>query len=261
MERAMPVDRTEFAETPLGRTAFRRSAGDPARCGLVWLCGFHSDMAGEKASMLHQAAEAAGRSFLRFDYSGCGESDGRFEDGTIGRWRTDALAAIDHLTTGPLVLVGSSMGAWIALLAALARPQRVRGLVLVAAAPDFTDRLMWDGFSPEVRRQIETEGRWMRPSEYDPAGYPITRALIEDGRHWNVLGGPIPFQGPVRLLHGALDGDVPPEHSRPLVDRIESPDVLWTLVKGGDHRLSRPSDLALLIETAIMVAEQADAGP
>jgi pimeloyl-ACP methyl ester carboxylesterase len=239
--------------------AYRRSEGEAGRAGLVWLGGFHSDMKGEKATRLHQAASAAGRGFLRFDYQGHGESGGAFADGTITRWRSDALAMIDALTCGPQVFVGSSMGGWMALLAALARPERCAGLVLLAPAPDFTDKLMWAGFDDSVRRQIETEGSWTRPSEYDPAGYPITRALIEDGRKWNLLDAPIGLQVPVAILQGMQDVDVPWSHAFRLVDAIAGADVRFTLIKDGDHRLSRPKDIALLIETALAMAERVDA--
>ncbi len=258
----MPIDRTEFLDTPAGRIAFRATApASPGAATLVWLGGFHSDMAGEKATALHAAAEGAGRGFLRFDYSGHGESDGRFEDGTIGRWRADALAAIDSLTSGPLVLCGSSMGGWMSLLVALARPDRVKGLLLLAPAPDFTEKLMWDRMAADVRAQITETGSWTRPSPYDEAGYPITRALIEEGRTWNVLDTPIAFTGPVRILQGGLDTDVPPEHSMKLVERIISDDVVWTLIKDGDHRLSRPQDIARIMEAALALADQVDGSP
>jgi pimeloyl-ACP methyl ester carboxylesterase len=255
----MPLDRTEFLGTPRGGVAFRRTEGLRTGAGLVWLGGFHSDMQGEKARALHTTSELAGRAFVRFDYSGHGESGGAFEDGTIGAWRADALAVIDGLTQGPLVLCGSSMGGWLAILAALARPDRVKGLLLLAPAPDFTDKLMWASFSEAQRREILDTGRWMRPSPYDPAGYPITRSLIEEGRRWNVLDGPISFSGPVRILQGGRDADVPPDHSRRLVDAFESKDVTWTLIKDGDHRLSRPQDLALMVRDALALADQADA--
>lgn len=251
----MPLDRTDFLETPAGRIAYR--ASPPARDGaptLVWLGGFHSDMSGEKATALHAAAEAAGLGFLRFDYPGHGESSGRFEDGTIGLWREGALAAIDALASGPLVLCGSSMGGWMSLLAALARPDRVRALFLLAPAPDFTEKLMWDRMAGDVRTEIMEKGFWIRPSPYDEAGYPITRALIEEGRGWTILDAPIPFSGPVRILQGGLDTDVPPEHSMKLVERITSDDVVWTLIKDGDHRLSRPQDIARMVETALALA-------
>jgi hypothetical protein len=240
------------------RIAFRASPGRPERASLVWLGGFHSDMKGEKASGLHGASLAADRAFVRFDYLGHGESAGRFADGTIGRWRADALAVIDRLTTGPLVLVGSSMGGWMALLAALARPDRVRGLVLVAPAPDFTERLMWNRFEPAQRLAIVESGFWTRPSPHDPAGYPITRALIEEGRDWSIMDAPIPVQAPVRILHGARDADVPWAHSFELVDLLAASDVRWELVKDGDHRLSRPQDIAHMISTTLALADQVD---
>lgn len=242
------------------RLAYRRSEGDPGRAGIVWLGGFHSDMKGEKATTLHARAQAAGRSFVRFDYLGHGESGGAFAAGTIGRWRSDALAVLDRLTAGPQVLVGSSMGGWMALLAALARPERVKGLVLLAPAPDFTDKLMWASFDESQRRQIMEEGRWIRPSDYDPAGYPITRELIVEGREWNVLDGEITIDVPVRILQGGLDPDVPWTHSLDLADKLRSQDVVWSLIKDGDHRLSRPQDIERMVGTVLGLAGQVDYG-
>jgi hypothetical protein len=254
----MTIDLTDYLEHDGIRLAYRRTPGRQDRAAIVWLGGFHSDMQGEKASSLHAAAEQAGRAFVRFDYFGHGESSGRFEDGTITRWRSDALAMIDQLTTGPLVLVGSSMGGWMSLLAALARPDRVKALILLAPAPDFTDKLMWRALTEDQKRQITEEGRWMRPSPYDPAGYPITKTLIEDGRAWNVMDNDIAFDGPVRILHGGLDEDVPWSHSFRLVQRLRSPDVVWTFIKDGDHRLSRPQDIERIVDVALATADQVD---
>jgi pimeloyl-ACP methyl ester carboxylesterase len=255
----LPIDRTEQLELDGVRLAYRRTAGGAGRAGLVWLGGFHSDMAGEKASRLHVAAEAAGRHFVRFDYFGHGESGGRFEDGTIGRWRADALAVIDQLTAGPVVLVGSSMGGWMALLAALARPERVKGLMLIAPAPDFTERLMWARLDDGARRQILETGAWTRPSAYDPAGYPITRTLIEEGRSWSIMDRDIPINCAVRILHGGLDEDVPWSHSFQLPGLLQTQDVSWTLIKDGDHRLSRPDDITTMTGMALGLADHVDA--
>lgn len=255
----MPIDRTEHFEHDGARIAFRRTLGESDSAGILWLGGFHSDMLGEKASALHDYAQREGRTFVRFDYLGHGESSGRFEDGTVGRWRSDALAVIDHLTEGPLVLVGSSMGGWMALLVALARPERVKGLVLLAPAPDFTERLMWAQFDDDQKRQIMEQGRWMRPSPYDPAGYPITRRLIEEGRSWLIMGKPIPIDLPVRILQGGLDEDVPWTHSLDLVSKLTSGDVVWSLIKDGDHRLSRPLDIVRMIGVVLQLADQVDA--
>ncbi len=212
---------------------------------VVFLPGFRSDMRGDKAQALTALCRERGQGLLLFDYSGHGESGGEFTDGTIGRWAADALAAIDGLTDGPLVLVGSSMGGWIGLLAALSRPGRVAAFVGVAAAPDFTETLMWETMMPAERATLERDGVLMVPSAYgDPT--PITLALIEDGRHHLLLGGLIALACPVRLLHGQADPDVPWEGSLRLAAQLESADVQVHLVKDGEHRMSRPVDLALL---------------
>ena len=226
--------------------AWRRRAGRGP--GVVFLGGFNSDMTGTKAEALSAFCAETGRAFLRFDYSGHGASGGRFVDGTIGRWAADAACVLDALTEGPQVLVGSSMGGWIALLlAARLRPARVSGLIGIAAAPDFTRRIE-EGLAPEARAAIARDGVWHRPSAYgDP--YPITRALLEEGRDHLLLDAPIPLAIPVRLLHGQRDPDVPWTLSLTVAERIAGPDVQVTLVKDGDHRLSRPQDLLLLRRT------------
>ncbi len=223
----------------------RRGGTDPT---VVFLPGFRSDMTGDKATALAAYCAERGQAMLRFDYSGHGVSGGRFEDGTIGRWTDDALAVIDRLTEGPLVLVGSSMGGWIALLAALARPDRVAALIGIAAAPDFTETLMWQAMSFEQRATLMRDGVLPRPSEYGEP-YPITRALIEDGRSRLLLHASIALDCPVRLLHGQDDPDVPWEMALRIAEQLTSQDVQVILVKDGDHRLSRPQDLALLCWT------------
>ncbi len=215
---------------------------------VVFLPGFRSDMTGDKATALAAFCAERGQAMLRFDYSGHGASGGRFEDGTIGRWTDDALAVIDRLTEGPLVLVGSSMGGWIALLAALARPDRVAALIGIAAAADFTEALMWQAMTIEQRAALMRDGVLHRPSQYGEP-YPITRALIEDGRTRLLLNAPIALDCPVRLLHGQEDPDVPWELALRIAERVTSRDVQVILVKDGDHRLSRPQDLALLRRT------------
>ncbi|MFZ3033838.1 MAG: alpha/beta hydrolase [Parvibaculum sp.] len=217
--------------------------------GLVWLGGFKSDMTGTKAQALSTWARAAERNFLRFDYFAHGASSGDFARGTIGRWRDDALAAIDELTEGPQILIGSSMGGWITLLAALARPERVKALVLIAPAPDFTEDLMWAGFDEEVRATLMRDGIYRRPSEYDEEPYEITMNLIEEGRKHLLLGAPIGFAGPVRILQGMKDVDVPWRHAMRLVDALTSDDVTINLAKAGDHRLSTAADIARLVAT------------
>jgi pimeloyl-ACP methyl ester carboxylesterase len=222
---------------------------------VVFLPGFHSDMTGEKATALAAFCAERGQAMLRFDYSGHGTSSGRFEDGTISRWTDDALAMIDRQTDGPLILVGSSMGGWIALLAALVRPGRVAALVGIAAAPDFTEALMWPAMTLEQRDTLERDGVVHRPSQYgEPT--PITRALIEDGRAKLVLTGRIQLDCPVRLLHGQNDPDVPWRMALRIAERVSSNDVQVILVKDGDHRLSRPQDLSLLCRTLAALLSQ-----
>lgn len=232
----------------LGETPLAYRALDGRGPGVVFLGGFHSDMTGSKAAYLAEWCAARGRAYLRFDYSGHGASGGRFEEGTIGSWTADAAAVLEELTQGPQILVGSSMGGWIALLLALRRPARVAGLIGIAAAPDFTEELMWAEFPASVREQIQRDGFWMRPSAYGDA-YPITRALIEDGRRHLILGGPIALQMPVRLLHGQEDPDVPWHHSLRIAEQVTGRNVEVTLVKDGDHRLSTAENLALLGRT------------
>ena len=221
---------------------------------MVFLGGFRSDMTGTKAIALDAWARRNGRAFLRFDYLGHGQSSGRFEDGTIGRWLDDSLAAIDALTEGKLVLVGSSMGGWLSLLIARARPERMAGLVLIAAAPDFTERMLLGRLSPEDRVTLERDGRLERPSQYSPEPSVFTWRLIEEGRNHLVLDGQLALPCPVRLLHGQSDPDVPWELSLQIAAHLDAPEVITTVVKGGDHRLSTPADIARLIATVEEVA-------
>jgi len=216
---------------------------------VVFLGGFRSDMTGTKAMALEAWAEKTGRAFLRFDYLGHGQSSGRFEDGTIGRWLDDSLAAIDQLTRGKLVLVGSSMGGWLSLLAARARPERLAGLVLIAAAPDFTERMLLKELSPEDRAKLERDGRLEKPSQYSPEPSVFTWKLIEEGRSHLLLDKPLSLPCPVRLLHGQSDPDVPWQYSLQIAEHLDAPEVITTFVKGGDHRLSTPADIARLIAT------------
>lgn len=222
--------------------------------GVVFCPGFKSDMTGTKATALERFCRSRGQQFTRFDYQGHGESSGAFDDGTIGAWLADTLDVLDKVAVGAQILVGSSMGGWIALLAARARPERVCGLVGIATAIDMTERL-WRRLDPDARGRLQSEGVWMRPSEYDPAGYPITMQLIEEGRQHLLLPGPIAFDGPVRLLHGQRDDAVPWQRSIEVADALRSEDVQITLVKDGDHRLSRPDDIALILRS---VAETTD---
>src|SRR4051812_19657222 len=237
--------------------AVRARAGDGP--GLFWLGGFNSDMQGTKALALDAWAAEHNRGCVRFDYSGHGESGGAFIDGTIGRWLEESVTVFEQFCRGPQVVIGSSMGGWMALLLAREIAKReassasqeaslasLAGLVLIAPAPDFTEQLMWNQFPAEIQQEIRTKGVWMRPSEYgDP--YPITRALIEEGRNHLLLGSAIEVGCPVRILQGAQDPDVPWQHAFALAHRLPSEDVVLTMIQDGDHRLSRPQDIARII--------------
>ena len=240
----------ELLERGGRRIAYRRRAGRGT--GIVFLPGYMSDMEGGKATALDDWAAAEGRAMLRFDYGGCGASEGDFERQSLADWRDDAIAAIDSLAEGPVVLAGSSMGGWLMLLAALARPDRVAGLVGIAAAPDFTS---W-GFSDAEKRTIVEEGRLERPSPCGDQPYVTTRTFWESGETLKLLGGPIAIGCPVRLLHGQRDEDVPWRHSLTLAEQLRSADVQAIFIKDGDHRLSRPQDIALLIATVHGLMEQ-----
>ena len=232
------------------RIAVHPRSGDSP--GLFWLGGFKSDMQGTKAQALDRWAQAHGRACLRFDYSGHGESGGDFKDGTIGRWLAESLAVYTNLAKGPHVVIGSSMGGWLALLLARALREKksgppIAGMVLIAPAVDFTEELMWKHFPDAVKREIEDKGLWLRPSEYGEGPYPITKNLIEDGRKHLMLGGLIEPGCPVHILQGVQDPDVPWRHAVELVSRFARDDVVLTLIKDGDHRLSRPEDIERLL--------------
>src|SRR5438552_12568023 len=247
---AGPTESPAFIEVGEGSAmraiAVRARAGQAP--GLFWLAGFNSDMVGTKALALDAWAAEHGRACVRFDYSGHGESGGEFTDGTIGRWLEESVAVFQRFCEGPQVVIGSSMGGWIALLLAreLARRAEGRGslagLVLIAPAPDFTEALMWNGFAPEVRDEIMTKGVWQRPSQYGEP-YPITRALIEEGRNHLLLGSAIDVGCPVRILQGAQDPDVPWQHAFALAHRLPSDDVVLTMIQDGDHPPSRRQDI------------------
>ena len=235
------------------RVAVRRQPGGAP--GLFWLGGFNSDIRVTKAQALARWAAENGRACLRFDYSGHGEAGGALTDGTIGRWLEESIVVFESCCQGPQVVVGSSMGGWIALLMlrelarrGAAAPERpsVAGLVLIAPAVDFTEVLMWQKFPRQVRREIEQKGVWARPSAYSEQPYLITRQLIEEGRNHLLLGGMIEPGCPVRILQGVKDPDVPWDHAVNLVSRIARDDIVLTLVKDGDHRLSRPEDIERL---------------
>jgi pimeloyl-ACP methyl ester carboxylesterase len=232
--------------------AVRETPG--ASPGLVWLGGYKSDMKGTKAQALTDWAVQHGRSCLRFDYSGHGESGGAFTEGTIGRWLAESLMVFDACCRGPQILIGSSMGGWLALLLIRELRRRetagaanVAGIVLIAPAVDFTEELMWKRFTPEIKRELSELGVWKRPSEYSGEPYLVTRQLIEEGRNHLLLGNMIETGCPVRILQGVEDPDVPWQHAKALVARLACDDVVLTLIKDGDHRLSRPEDIERLL--------------
>jgi pimeloyl-ACP methyl ester carboxylesterase len=224
------------------------------RPGVLFCGGYTSDMTGTKALALEAFCREQGRAFVRFDYTGHGASSGDFVDGTIGGWTDDALAIVDRLTEGPLLVVGSSMGGWIMLLVALARPQRIAGLIGVGAAPDFTEDLLLAQATPEQRRELAKQGYWKQTSAYGPS-YPVTRQFIDEARRHLVLRGPIPITCPVHLLHGQRDPDVPWQTALRLAERLEAEKVTVELIKAGDHRLSTARDIARLKAAIQQIAE------
>jgi pimeloyl-ACP methyl ester carboxylesterase len=216
--------------------------------GVVWLGGFKSEMTATKATALDQWAQRTGHAYVRFDYFGHGASSGNFRDGTVTRWRDDALALVGELTEGKQILVSSSMGAWLALLVALARPERIAALLLIAPAVDFTESLLWNRLDEAVKDEILSRGEWLRQTAYGSEPYPITRVLVEDGRKHLLLDRPIALSCPIRIIQGMEDPDVPWPHALKLVEAL-GPDTQLTLVKNGDHRLSKPHELALIEQT------------
>ena len=227
--------------------------------GLVWLGGFASDMTGTKAQFLAERAQAQGRACLRFDYSGHGASEGRFIDGCIGDWLAQSVAVFEASTQGPQILIGSSMGGWLALLlarhlAAAGALARLAGLVLLAPAVDFTEELMWAELDAAARAELMEKGVWGRPSDYAPEPTPITRRLIEDGRRHLLFGGMIRTHAPVYILQGMADPDVPWRHALRLVEHMSADPVTLSFIADGDHRLSRPQDLAQLAAAVDLVA-------
>jgi len=216
---------------------------------LIWCGGLKSDMEGGKATHLHDWAFEEGRRYIRFDYFGHGVSSGEFKDGTISRWAQDVVQIMDELTTGDVILIGSSMGGWSSLLAMIQRPERVKGLLLIAPAPDFTEKLMLPSWTKEQHETLERDGILYVPSDYDEP-YEYSKTLIEDGRKNQILDNPIKFDGPIRILQGAKDDVVPWEYSRRIIDVVTSHDIDYTLVKDGDHSLSTPTDLDRLIRVA-----------
>ncbi len=240
------MENCKFYETSTGRRiAYHQAQGKgPA---VVFLGGFKSDMEGSKALFLEAWAKAEGRAFLRFDYSGHGQSSEDFVEGCIGDWAADAQEIVSALTDGPQILVGSSMGGWISLLLARLMPAKVHALVGVAAAPDFTEDSMWEAFDEEQRTRLLQDGRVELPSEYDDGPYIITRKLIEDGRNQLVLRAPLPLPFTVRLLQGTADEDVDVSVALRLLDHADGDDIRLTLVKDADHRFSTPECLAMIV--------------
>ena len=233
------------------RIAYHHTLGKAP--GVIFCGGFMSDMTGTKATALEEACKEQGRAYTRFDYRGHGQSDGVFEDGTIGLWTEDALAVLDQVSEGPQVVVGSSMGGWIMLLLARARPQKIAGLVGVAPAPDFVLR-MWDGFSDEIKTTLKRDGVYRAPSEYSDKPYSITMNLIEEGKKHLILQQPLKVNYPVRILHGMEDPDVPWRQSLEIVNRLLGEDVIVMFSKTGDHRLSEPDDIVRLTHTVETLA-------
>lgn len=236
---------TQILNRPDGETlAFKAVAGDGTT--VIWVGGFRSDMEGTKALALEQAARERGWSFVRYDHFAHGQSSGDWRQATIGRWREDAVALVDSLE-GPVIPVGSSMGGWVALLATLARPERIKGVVLVNPAQDFTEKLMWPGLADHERQAILREGETVITEE-GLGSYVLTRRMFEEARDWLLLDGIIDIKAPIHVLQGRADDVVPWRHQVELVERLTGGDVRLDLIEGGDHRLSTPRDLERLVE-------------
>lgn len=247
-ETASPPPPLSFLDRPQGeRLAYRHRAGDPGKPGIVWFGGFRSDMDGTKATALDQWAARNRRTLLRFDYFAHGHSSGNFEAATIGLWRDDALAAFDALTSGPQILIGSSMGAWMTLLVTDERQARIAGLVLLAPAPDFTEALMWPSLTAETKRALQQGGVVAMDAPEGMEPYSLSHRFFIEARDHLVLEAGVTFSGPVRILQGMADTDVPWEHAVKTAQAIRSSDVTLTLIKAGDHRLSEPADIARLL--------------
>lgn len=239
----------EFFILPDRRLAYQRQVGSVDRFGIIFLSGFASDMTGTKAKFLAERCASGNASFLRFDYRGHGQSSGNFTDGTIGAWFEDTLTVFDQLTTGPQVVVGSSMGGWLGLMLATKRSDRVKAFIGIAAAPDFTEELVWKNLSPKQRESLTRDGTIYDETAPPDERAPITLRLIEEARQHLLLDKPIPLQAPVRLLQGMRDTEVPWPYAQRIADAVTTDDVRITLIKDGDHRLSRPQDLEPLWET------------
>ncbi|MEQ8193071.1 MAG: alpha/beta hydrolase [Rhodospirillales bacterium] len=258
LPKATPSGAAIIAREDGASIAYHRLAGRAP--GVMFLAGFKSDMTGVKAMGVENFCRRRGRAFLRFDYFGHGESSGNFDEGTIGRWAGDAIFAIDNLIDGPLVLVGSSMGGWLMLLTALARPERIAGLIGIAAAPDFTQGLIEDALTPEQKDVIKRDGVVTVANEYDPNDpFVIRQSFIDEGRNHLLLGDTIPLDCPVRLLHGLNDREVPFATALRLAEKLRTDDVEITLVKNGDHRLSTPADIERLSATLERLLGRLDA--
>ena len=244
-----PIENTppDFLNGPNCPIAYRRRNG--LGPGTVWLGGFRSDMLGTKADFIDQWALGNGRAFLRFDYTGHGESSGRFEEGCISQWASDGLAAFDNLTDGPQILIGSSMGAWTATLLAKQRTAKIAGAIFIAPAPDFTEMLMWPNLTDDQRNAVINDGFLSQPSDYSDEPEILTRKLFDDGRTQCVLGEPLVFNFPVVILQGMRDEAVPYDHAVKFANHIQSDDLQLCLSKTGDHRLSEPDDLTRLALT------------
>ncbi|MFT3742495.1 MAG: alpha/beta hydrolase [Gammaproteobacteria bacterium] len=250
------MDSHHFQPHPTGpNLAVSAQSGSLNHPGIFWLGGFMSNMRGTKAEALAAWAAEQNRACVRFDYSGHGESLGEFNDGTIGQWLAESLAVFNQYCRSPQVIIGSSMGGWLALLLIRALMQQssplvkhIKGLVLIAPAVDFTEKLIWEQLTPDIQTEFQATGSWSPPQEHGSHDYLFTYSLIEEGRQHLLLSQPIATPCPVRILQGVLDTDVPWQHSTNLLHRLTEPDVVLTLVKDGDHSLSRPQDISQLIQ-------------